>query len=203
MISFLSFPRTSMPLLKLTMQPQHRSIRMTSRLPCSMPPISPCADHYHPPNALPDYSEIIPRLFIGDLYTAENEHLLRSLGITHVLSVMRGYVAVPSALSIRSFQVDLDDLPFSELAAHLPKTTSFIGDALGDPNSRILVHCMKGVSRSPSVVAAYLMAVYEWSSGRAVQYIKMKRAVEPNSGFLEQLNEYGDKIRRSSGAHMR
>jgi atypical dual specificity phosphatase len=108
---------------------------------------------------------------------------------------MRGYVAVPSALSIKHLQIDVDDLPFSELAAHLPRTTSFISEALRDPNSRVLIHCIQGVSRSPSVVAAYLMKAYGWSSTKAVQFLKSKRRVYPNTGFLGQLREYEKTIR--------
>lgn len=89
-------------------------------------------------------------------------------------------------------QIKLDDLPFAELAAHLPGTTAFIRDALtSNPEARVLVHCVEGVSRSVSVVAAYLMAAYGWSPDDAVEYIRTKRIVaNPNIGFVQQLHEY-------------
>ncbi|KDQ61300.1 hypothetical protein JAAARDRAFT_55974 [Jaapia argillacea MUCL 33604] len=162
-------------------------------------------------NARPDISEILPRLYISDLTVAEDPKILSHLGITHVLSAMRGYVAIPSSSSHPSFslplthaQIPLEDSPFSELAAHLPTSTQFLRDALRDPNSKVLVHCLQGVSRSASVVAAYLMATYGWTPAQAVGYIKSKRSVaEPNFGFISQLQEYADSLGGSRGTRKR
>jgi atypical dual specificity phosphatase len=89
-------------------------------------------------------------------------------------------------------QVRIEDLPFAELAGHLPGTTAFIRDALNsNPEARILVHCAEGISRSVSVVAAFLIAQYNWTPLEAVHYIKSKRRVaNPNFGFVQQLHEY-------------
>jgi protein-tyrosine phosphatase len=138
-------------------------------------------------------------LYIGDIYAAENASLLSSLGITHVLSAMRGFVDVPPNLTLKRLHIALDDLPFSELAMHLPTTTAFIHDALDDPNARVLVHCMQGVSRSVSIVVAYLMARCGWTTAQAVQFVQSKRRMaDPNFGFLTQLKEYGDVLRRAT-----
>jgi atypical dual specificity phosphatase len=143
-------------------------------------------------------TEIIPRLYISDLYSAEDPALLSALGITHVLSTMPGYIAIPAHLALRHAQIPLDDLPFSELVAHLPKSTAFLRDALRDPNARVLVHCVEGVSRSVSVVCAFLMYAYGWAPMQAVQYVKSKRVrAEPNFGFVSQLHEYAELIRQA------
>lgn len=148
----------------------------------------------------PSASEIIPRLYVSDLATAENPTALATLGITHVLSAMRGYVALPALIPPtprHRAQYPLEDLPFSELAAFLPHTTAFLHAALRDPDARVLVHCMEGVSRSTSVVAAYLIAEFGWETGEAIQYIKARRrAAEPNFGFVRQLQEYAESLRR-------
>ncbi|KAN0076743.1 Protein-tyrosine phosphatase-like protein [Tylopilus felleus] len=112
---------------------------------------------------------------------------------------MRGFVAIPAQHPVlHRAQYPLDDLPFSELAAHLPHTTAFMRGALMDPNARVLVHCVEGVSRSTSVVAAYLIAEFGWTTAQAVQYVKSRRrAAEPNFGFVQQLQEYAESLRRS------
>ncbi|KAI9574116.1 phosphotyrosine protein [Boletus coccyginus] len=154
-------------------------------------PISQTPYPLRPPSA----SEILPRLYVSDLAFAENPAALASLGITHVLSAMRGYVALSPILHCA--QYPLDDLPFSELAAHLPHTTAFLRGALTDPSARVLVHCVEGVSRSTSVVAAYLIAEFGWSPAQAVQFVKSRRrAAEPNFGFVQQLQEYAESLRR-------
>jgi len=141
-------------------------------------------------------TEIIPRLYISDLCSAENPVILTSLGITHVLSTMPGFIAIPPQLSLRHAQIPLDDFPFAELVEHLPKATSFLGEALRDPDARVLVHCVEGISRSVSVVCAFLMHLYGWAPMQAVQYVKSKHAkAEPNFGFVSQLHEYAEVIR--------
>jgi len=55
----------------------------------------------------------------------------------------------------------------------------------------VLVHCVQGISRSASVVCAFLMALYGWAPGKAVTFVKTKRRItEPNFGFVAQLHEY-------------
>ncbi|TFK46693.1 phosphotyrosine protein [Heliocybe sulcata] len=143
-----------------------------------------------------DITEIIPRLYLSDLSCAENPALLSALGITHVLSAMRGSVVIPP--SVKSKQIPLEDHPFAELAAHLPSATSFVREALRDGNAKVLVHCAQGVSRSASVVSAFLIAAYGWTPQQAVQFVKEKRpAAEPNFGFVSQLKEYADSIKPS------
>lgn len=121
--------------------------------------------------------------------------MLSSHRITHIISVLPETVAIPLELSIRQpkrVQIKVEDFPFAELAAHLPQTTKYIRDALrSDPEARVLVHCAEGVSRSVSVVAAFLMAAYGWSPKDAIAFIKQRRPVaNPNFGFIQQLHEY-------------
>jgi len=157
-------------------------------------PTQPAPSHRAPPA-----TEIIPRLFISDLCVAENATVLSSLGITHVLSVMPGFVALPTELALRHAQVPVDDFPFAELVAHLSVTTAFLREALRDPTARVLVHCIEGISRSTSVVSAFLIAQYGLTPSQAVQYVKSRRKVaDPNSGFISQLYEYAESIRQSS-----
>lgn len=59
----------------------------------------------------------------------------------------------------------------------------------------MLVHCAEGISRSVSVVAAFLMAQYGWSPSEAVGFIKERRLIaNPNFGFVQQLYEYGRDV---------
>jgi protein-tyrosine phosphatase len=54
----------------------------------------------------------------------------------------------------------------------------------------VLVHCQYGVSRSASVVIAYLMKKNKFSFERAMWEVAEKRMVKPNSGFIRQLKNY-------------
>ncbi|KAM6500119.1 Protein-tyrosine phosphatase-like protein [Amanita muscaria] len=174
----------------------------------SQHPTLPSANPFSPSaHSARSVTEIIPRLYISDLSFAENPACLSSHRITHILSALPDSIYIPPATLLHPhpppsrLQVRVEDFPFAELAAHLPKTTSWITDALGqNPNAKVLVHCVEGISRSVSVVAAYLMAQYGWTPNEAVKYIKTKRVVaEPNFGFVQQLHEYArDSLGRAS-----
>ncbi|EDR11619.1 uncharacterized protein LACBIDRAFT_183494 [Laccaria bicolor S238N-H82] len=173
--------------------PHHQWTLAPSASPPSANPFSPTQHLGRPARSV---SEIIPRLFISDLAFAENPALLASHRITHILSTLPDTIfhPPPTLLPVQParLQIRVDDLPFAELAAHLPTTTAWIRDALcGNVEARVLVHCIEGVSRSVSVVAAFLMAQFGWSPSEAIQYIKGKRFVaDPNFGFIQQLHEY-------------
>jgi len=160
--------------------------------PASALPFSPT--HHGRPTS--NVTEILPCLYISDLAFAENPALLSSYRITHILSVMPDSIfrPPPSLLPAQParLQIRVEDLPFAELAAHLPTTTSWIWNALSSSSeARVLVHCGEGVSRSVSVVAAYLMASQGWPPMQSIDYIKSKRRIaNPNFGFIQQLHEY-------------
>lgn len=60
----------------------------------------------------------------------------------------------------------------------------------------MLVHCQGGVSRSPTVVIAYLMHLKKLSLTEAYQFVKDKRTcIAPNLNFMGQLLQMEMKSR--------
>lgn len=85
----------------------------------------------------------------------------------------RDHVSRPSPLYLA--KVDLRGLSIGYLI--------FIGNTL--------VHCHFGVSRSATLVIAYLMEKYRLSYEQAHAYVKQRRNfINPNPGFVNQLREY-------------
>jgi predicted protein tyrosine phosphatase len=155
-----------------------------------------------PSASSPHVSEILPRLYISDLQTAEDPAALAALGITHVLSAMPGRVALSPALAAHAMQVPLHDAPFAELAAHLPRTTRYIARALrASPDARVLVHCAMGASRSVAVVCGYLVAAHGLHPAQALELVRARRtAAAPNRGFVDQLHEYHRSLGQGQAA---
>ncbi|KAJ7843737.1 protein-tyrosine phosphatase-like protein [Mycena olivaceomarginata] len=143
-----------------------------------------------------DVTEILPNLFLGSEAGAQNLRMLRSRGITHILSVM----AVPCESDgtegdFHRMQIAVQDWPDQDLFTHLKAANAFINGAREVAEEGVLVHCYQGVSRSATIVAAYLMASHppvHSSDIAAVTFIRTLRPiVQPNSGFLSQLALYG------------
>jgi atypical dual specificity phosphatase len=85
-------------------------------------------------------SEVLPRLYLTDLFTARDEAQLTNLGITHIVSVIERAPALPQTQSLRTLHIPLSDSADQDILTHLPAATSFIRNALTeDPNSRVLV----------------------------------------------------------------
>jgi atypical dual specificity phosphatase len=139
-------------------------------------------------------SEILPRLYLTDLFTAETQ--LSALGITHVISVLEDAPVFPEAHLLRTLHIPLSDSPGENILAYLPATTSFIHDALAEsPDSRVLVHCLMGISRSATVVCAYLIATARMTADEAIVAVRAKRGIVcPNLGFRRQLDEYAKQV---------
>ncbi|KAI0306086.1 protein-tyrosine phosphatase-like protein [Multifurca ochricompacta] len=129
-------------------------------------------------------------------FTARDEAQLTSLGITHVVSVIEHPPKFPQTHLLRTLHIPLSDSSDQDILIHLPATTSFIRDALAEsPDSRVLVHCLMGISRSATVVCAYLVATMELTPHEALAAVRAKRGiVSPNMGFLRQLEDYARQV---------
>ena len=85
-------------------------------------------------------SEVLPRVYLTDLFTARNETQLSTLGITHVISVIEDAPVFPQTHLLRTLHIPLSDSADENILAYLPATTSFIRDALAEsPDSRVIV----------------------------------------------------------------
>ena len=55
-------------------------------------------------------------------------------------------------------------------------------------NQRVVVNCFAGVSRSTTIVIAYIIYKYKLTLLEALQFVRSKRnIVNPNPGFIQQL----------------
>lgn len=84
---------------------------------------------------------------------AQCPELGKKLGITHLISVCHECLS-RSGENYTHLQISVEDTEYSDLLIYLPKTTRFIQAAL-EEGGRVLIHCIMGVSRSTTVVAAF------------------------------------------------
>lgn len=132
-------------------------------------------------------SRILDHIYLGSDVIAKNREILRQRGITHVLNCV-GF-ACPEYFSneLMYKTLWLQDSPSEDIISILYDVFDYFEDVRVQ-GGRVLVHCCHGVSRSTSLVIAYLM----WKEGQsfddAFQHVKTARGVtNPNVGFACQL----------------
>ncbi|KLO13174.1 phosphatases II [Schizopora paradoxa] len=135
-------------------------------------------------------SLILPSLYIGPCSAASSKAFLYTNGVTHVLSV--GATPTNPVENVVYQRISISDSPSSSIIKVCDSACYIIDAALSSHNGtgKILVHCSAGISRSPMVVAAYLMRRRGMSLREALsQIIQVRPQVSPNAGFLAQLKE--------------
>lgn len=93
---------------------------------------------------------------------------------------------------VRMF-IPVTDTSAADLSLHFDECRLFISEGLA--SGGVLVHCVQGRSRSPALIAAFLMMKEKLSLGRALLAIKEKRPqVSPKDAFLEQLRSLESRL---------
>ncbi|KAM6986490.1 protein phosphatase Slingshot homolog 1 [Aplochiton taeniatus] len=143
---------------------------------------------------------IFDHLYLGSEWNASNLEELRECGVGYILNVTREIDNFfPGTFSYHNVRVY--DEEATDLLAHWNETYNFIVKAKKN-QSKCLVHCKMGVSRSASTVIAYAMKEYGWSLEKAYNFVKHKRSVaRPNTGFMRQLSEYEGILDASKQRH--
>lgn len=134
-------------------------------------------------------TRIVDHLYLGTEWNASNYDALTHDGVTHILNVS-SEVDNFFLDTFKYLNVRVSDVDETDLLKEFDKTNKFIQEAR-EQGTSCLVHCKMGVSRSASVVLAYLMKENNWSYEYAYQFTKQKRAcINPNDGFKQQLKTY-------------
>lgn len=131
-------------------------------------------------------------LFLGSYGDACYKDRLKSSNVTHILTVANLAPAFPSDFVYKV--VDVTDTEETHIGQHFEECINFIDEARRQGGS-ILVHCLWGVSRSVTVVTAYLMKQRAMRLSQALEHIKTRRhPAAPNRGFIVQLQDFESSV---------
>ena len=163
-------------------------------------------------------SQITEHVFLAGVTGVTRPDLLRSAQITHVLNVAGGECShltydlgpdpasfgeksaldgseadLTASMIVKS--VSLRDSEEQSLLPYLDDLVDFVSAAVTS-GGKVVVHCMAGVSRSASVVIAYLIRDHGMSLKEAHDHVIARRdVIRPNPGFWIALIEYELNIR--------
>lgn len=142
--------------------------------------------------------EVIPGLYIGHLGSATNARVREQLKISHVVNVSG--LSYPYPITQQCLTLPVPDVPYFDIRSIFAETNAFIHRALSSSsNNRVLIHCQCGISRSATVLIAYLMAHWKMSLMESFSLVKWCRpCVQPNWGFRHFLRLYERNLAESS-----
>ncbi|KAG8440857.1 hypothetical protein GDO86_006553 [Hymenochirus boettgeri] len=134
--------------------------------------------------------EVWPNLYLGDQEIAANKGELMQMNITHILNAshshFRGGEENYKGMNICYLGIEAQDSPTFDMSIHFYPAADFINKAITG-RGKILVHCAVGVSRSATLVLAFLMIHHKMTLVEAITAVKERRGIIPNRGFLRQL----------------
>uniref|UniRef100_A0A0R3SQP6 protein-tyrosine-phosphatase n=1 Tax=Hymenolepis diminuta TaxID=6216 RepID=A0A0R3SQP6_HYMDI len=143
-------------------------------------------------------SQVLDFLYLGNSRDARNSETLKQLGITHIINATHD---LPNYIEdnneIKYLRVAVEDSGTADLMPYFVPVIEFIDGAIRSKGS-VLVHCQEGISRSPSLVVAYIMAHSNLLLMDALTVVSYARPIIcPNINFLGQLDKFYQALQHS------
>ena len=146
----------------------------------------------------PNPSEIYSNLFLGELYHCSDKTFLREKNISNILTIHEYPCELgkdPNFSYIKFKHISINDRPNIIIKQYFEECNEFIKSA-HDKKENVYVHCEMGISRSVSIVIAYMMYSKNISVNDAIDYVRSKRSqIDPNFGFVCQLFQYEKELK--------
>jgi protein-tyrosine phosphatase len=146
-----------------------------------------------------DYSNIKQHIFIGNVtaaignYQTKEQDILEKENISVVISALteeeyeRHMITEDDFPNCDWHRLVIDDTTDENINKHFYQVHEIISEAAKE-SKNVLVHCYAGMSRSPTLIMAYLMIEYKLNLDQALKLVKERRTfIAPNKGFLRQL----------------
>jgi len=144
-------------------------------------------------SAMPSPVCIVDNVYLGNERLASNEGMLSSL---HIVAVVNVTWDVPclSKDRLEHLCIPVEDKDTANIMRYFDTAAAFI-EKYVSRNESVLVHCQAGVSRSPTIILAYLMKCHGMNLKEAFTHFKTRRPyIFPNIGFWRQLLVYEESI---------
>jgi predicted protein tyrosine phosphatase len=136
-------------------------------------------------------------IHLGGIPSLYNKERLLDTKITHILTAILGVGKQYSKDKdgFTTLNIPVRDVEWEHLDKYFDKAVDFMKECESD-DGRVFVHCMCGVSRSSTLVAAFLIREKGMSAHDAIEHLHSYRnKVDPNKGFRQQLENYEKAVK--------
>ncbi|KAK9816445.1 hypothetical protein WJX72_000348 [[Myrmecia] bisecta] len=139
-------------------------------------------------------TRLLPFLYVSGAVEANSLHLLRHLGVTHILNATEDLLQPEEDAGFTCLRCPIRDDEEEDITQYFASSRAFI-DSAKACGGAVLVHCHEGKSRSITLALAYLMQTKRWTLKQALQFVSRHRPeVSPNAGFMAKLLELDQKL---------
>uniref|UniRef100_A0A087XHY4 Dual specificity phosphatase 28 n=1 Tax=Poecilia formosa TaxID=48698 RepID=A0A087XHY4_POEFO len=143
--------------------------------------------------------KVTKALFISNARSACSDDLIQQEAVTLCINVSKQQ-PFPTSSGVTRMQIPVYDDPNEDLYRHFDRCADAIQKE-ANRGGRSLVYCKNGRSRSATICIAYLMKHRGLTLTEASQRVKTARhVVDPNPGFMSQLQRYEEELRKRRGA---
>ena len=137
-----------------------------------------------------DIDQITETIYLGNLVGAFNKKKLKNLGIKKILTVMGAFGNHYEPHEFIHKTIDVDDDFRTNIIQYFKECFSFI-----EGTDKVFVHCAAGMSRSPTIVIAYIMWKKQLYLNDAINFVRKKRPlISPNANFMNQLKIFDELL---------
>lgn len=137
-----------------------------------------------------DISHIYKNIYLGNANVAYTPEILKKYNIQAIVQALP--ISIPNNGIDEYLVIPINDHPSENLLSHIPSFFEFMKK---NKNKNILIHCMAGISRSASLVIAWLMYKFNFNYETSHKYVLSKRSIiNPNPGFVEQLKKLENEL---------
>ena len=137
-----------------------------------------------------DIDQITKTVYLGNMMAALNKSKLKNLGIKKILTVMNAFGNHYDPYEFIQKKIEVDDDFRTNIIQYFRECLLFI-----DGDDKVLVHCAAGMSRSPTIVIAYIMWKKKMYLNDAIKFVREKRPlISPNANFMNQLKIFDELL---------
>ncbi|XP_065112567.1 dual specificity protein phosphatase 10 [Paramisgurnus dabryanus] len=142
-----------------------------------------------------EVTAVLPFLFLGNERDAQDLELMQRLNIGYILNVTTHLPLYHYDLGHFNYKrLPATDSNKQNLRQYFEEAFEYIEDAQ-QAGQGLLIHCQAGVSRSATIVIAYLMKHSWMTMTDAYKFVKSRRPIiSPNLNFMGQLLEFEEDL---------